>query len=92
MPEFVDRKLGDLTVRIDRLTCIASRNCIKLAPEVFELDDEHVVTFREGAPGIERDRLVEACSICPVDALVVIDEDGRQIVPRGENGGVRESL
>jgi ferredoxin len=37
--EFRERAVGDLTVRIDRGTCIASANCIKLAPELFELDE-----------------------------------------------------
>ena len=40
MQDFVERKLGDLTVRIDRLRCIASSNCMEVAPEVFEYDGE----------------------------------------------------
>jgi len=30
---------------------------------------------------VERERLLEACDACPVDALTVWDETGRQIVP-----------
>ncbi len=81
MSQFVERRIGGCTVRIDRWTCIASQNCIKLAPEVFELDEENVVSFRADAAEIERERLIEACSVCPVDALQVIDERGQQVVP-----------
>lgn len=71
MAETQRRRIGGLTVIIERDLCIGSGNCIQLAPEVFELDASGIVTFRAGAdaPDIERDRLVEACRVCPVDAL-----------------------
>ena len=71
MAETQERRISGLTILIERDLCIGSGNCIKLAPEVFELDATGVVTFREGAPDIDRERLVEACRVCPVDALVV---------------------
>ncbi len=79
----MERKFGDLTVQIDRDTCIASANCMKVAPEIFELDEEGICRFKAGAPEIERERLLEACEVCPVDALIVLDAAGQQIVPRG---------
>jgi ferredoxin len=81
MEDFVERKFGDLSVRIDRTQCIGTSNCISIAPEVFELDDEGVVSFKEKDTDIRRDRLTEACSVCPVDALFVIDASGKQLVP-----------
>ena len=75
-----EQKFGDLTVRIERDTCIASENCINLAPEVFVLDDEQIVDFT-GESEIDRQRLIEACALCPVDALVVTDGAGNQLVP-----------
>jgi ferredoxin len=76
-----ERTVSGLKVRIDRTRCIATANCIKLAPELFELDEERVVSFRPDALEPGREALVEACDACPVDALSVFDEDGRQIVP-----------
>ncbi len=58
-----ERKFGDLTVQIDRDTCIASANCMKVAPEIFELDDEGICRFKADAPEIERERLIEALSL-----------------------------
>jgi ferredoxin len=79
--DFLERKVGSLTVRIDRTTCIGTANCAKVAPELFRLDDERIVTFSEPAAEIPADRVVEACDVCPVDALSAFDEDGRRLVP-----------
>ena len=42
------------------------------APEVFELDDERICTFKADINDIETERLIEACSVCPVDALTAV--------------------
>lgn len=76
-----ERVISGLTIRIDRPTCSCSDSCTKIALEIFEIGEDDIVTFSEASPDIDRDRLLEACSICPVDALIVIDEDGRQVVP-----------
>jgi ferredoxin len=81
MGEFVERTIGGLTVRIDRAVCISTSNCMKVAPEVFQFDDENICSFKGDAPDIERERLIDACDVCPVDALIVLDEAGQQLVP-----------
>ena len=81
MEDFVERTFGKLRVRIDRTRCIATSNCMKLSGEVFELDDEEIVAFKDDIPPVDPERLIEACRVCPVDALSVIDEHGRQLVP-----------
>lgn len=73
MADLEERRIGGLTITIDRLTCIGSRNCVKIAPEVFELGDDGIITFTQEAPElispVGRERLIEACLVCPVDAL-----------------------
>ncbi len=81
MDAVVERTVGDLTVRIDRLLCVGFGDCIDVAPDLFEFDDEGIVVFREPAPAIDRERLLEACDVCPVDALSVHDPAGQQLVP-----------
>jgi ferredoxin len=79
--DFLEKNISGLTIKIDRTTCIATTNCAKVAPEIFELDDEKIISFKNGSDDIEKERIVEACSVCPVNALYVIDQVGKQIVP-----------
>ena len=79
------KKIADLTVTIERDRCIGSGNCTKVAPQLFELDDSNIVTFAEEAGQVDRLRVIEACDVCPVDALLVHDGAGKRIVP-GEQG------
>lgn len=79
--DFAEARISGLTVRIDRRTCIGSGSCVTVAPEVFELDSTMVVSFCAGAPDIERERLIEACEVCPVDALAAFDDGGESVLP-----------
>ncbi len=81
MTDRVIRKIADLTVRIDRELCIGSGNCVKVAPELFDLDDETVCVFTPTAQSVPRAKVIDACEVCPVQALTVTDESGRQLVP-----------
>lgn len=81
MTDCVERRIGGLTVRIDRLLCVGFADCVDEAPASFVLDDEGIATFTEDPGGICMERLVKACEACPVDALTVLDADGRQIIP-----------
>lgn len=81
MQDFEERRIGRLTVRIDRTLCVGFGDCIELAPEAFEFDAEGIVRFREMADIVPRERLILACDVCPVDAITVTDSDGRQLVP-----------
>jgi len=79
--EFEERKVGSLTVRIDRSTCIGTSNCAKVAPELFVLDDERIITFCKPAADVTPELAAEACRVCPVGALTAFDADGRQVAP-----------
>ncbi|MFP4227536.1 MAG: ferredoxin [Salinivenus sp.] len=79
--EHREREISGKTVRIDRTLCIGSGNCTNLAPEVFVIRQDNIVDFQEDPPDIDGDRLEESAAICPVDALILEDEDGEQIVP-----------
>lgn len=81
MNDFEERNISGIITKIDRTSCIATTNCIKVAPEVFELDAENICSFIEPVIEIEKDRIIEACFVCPVNALYVLDKEGRQIIP-----------
>jgi ferredoxin len=77
----IERKIGDLTIRIDRLLCVGFGDCIEEAAEAFEFDGDGIVTFKEGIAGVSRERLIEACRSCPVDALTLLDPNGLVLAP-----------
>jgi len=81
MEEITKRKVSDFSIKIERPTCIGSKNCIKAAPNLFELDDEQICSFKENTEGVSQELIVEACSVCPVNALYVDDQNGNQLVP-----------
>jgi len=69
-----------LKARVDRNVCIGSAVCVSVAPDVFELDErgQSHVTHPEAATD---ELLQEAATGCPVQAIVLEDEDGNQIYP-----------
>lgn len=80
MSELAERIVHGLRVVIDREQCVGFGDCVAAAPAGFKLDDESLVVFME-PEAVERERLLRACDACPVDAITVYDERGRQIVP-----------
>lgn len=79
MADVLERRFGELVVRIDRLLCVGFGDCISEAPEAFQLDSEGVATFGDAPEQIDRGRLIRACEACPVDALSVVHLDGTPV-------------
>jgi ferredoxin len=73
----IERRVGGLTIRIDRLLCVG----FGAATAAFEFDGDGIVAFRAEIDTVTRELLIHACETCPVDALTLIDEQGRQLVP-----------
>ncbi len=75
------REIGDLRVVIHRERCIGSAACVKAARELFRLDDQQIVTFAASAATTPRERILDACAVCPVDALEAFGPDGTRLAP-----------
>lgn len=59
---------------VDRDRCIGSGTCEALAPAVFEVDDEGVMTVLHPEPGVdERPDVEDAVAACPTRALSLAD-------------------
>jgi ferredoxin len=69
-----------MKVIIDRDLCQGIGNCVVLAPGVFNLDKENkaVATNIED---ISQEKIREAAESCPLDAIILQDDDGEQIYP-----------
>ena len=65
-----------LIATIDAGACAAHGDCEAIAPEIFAIDDVAVVVGQ--GPD---DLMVAAAQACPSVAIVVTDEDGRQVYP-----------
>ena len=81
MADMPERVISGLTISIDRDLCGGFGDCMENGIEVFEFDDEEVVAFQKDIAPADRDALVEACASCPVDALIVLNEEGQQLAP-----------
>lgn len=76
-----ERIIEGLKIHIDRDLCVGFGDCMEAAPGVFELDDEGIAVFVIETGTISRERLIEACASCPVDALTAFGEKGEQVAP-----------
>jgi ferredoxin len=75
-----ERVAHGMRLCIDRSLCVGFGDCVDIAPEAFQLDNETIVILVD-PDRVDRARLLKACDACPVDAITVCDEDGRQLVP-----------
>ncbi|MEK7497088.1 MAG: ferredoxin [Patescibacteria group bacterium] len=82
-----------MRVKVDRDLCISAASCVALLPEVFDLDDEGKAVLKKIAGGTTSDLtdfkdlpaeaklIIEAAKSCPTNAIIIEDDDGKQIYP-----------
>lgn len=68
------------TVEVIREACISAGSCVVLASNTFDLDEENLVRIKQQNGDSDEDILMAAQS-CPVNAIIVRDESGKQIWP-----------
>jgi ferredoxin len=71
-----------MKVRVDRESCTGVQNCVAIAPEYFEMDNEGVARVIK-ADVLEKDEdlILDAAENCPVEAIILEDDEGDQIYP-----------
>ncbi|OHA71273.1 MAG: hypothetical protein A3H01_00110 [Candidatus Wildermuthbacteria bacterium RIFCSPLOWO2_12_FULL_40_9] len=88
----MDQEVKKFKVKILRDICITAGSCEILSPKVFKVDEEGKVTILDqgtqpddsGFIEVTKDELknvMEAAKSCPVLAILVADENGKQIYP-----------
>jgi ferredoxin len=65
---------------VNRELCASNAECVSLAPEVFELDDEDICIVID-PEGAKDKRILLAARACPVDAITLIDGTGERVWP-----------
>lgn len=69
------------TVEIDRNVCIGAAPCTAMAPHTFGLDSEGKAVVLATADQDSTDTILNAARACPVSAIIVKDQDGKQVFP-----------
>ena len=84
-----------MKVVVDREKCIGAAPCIAVAPDVYELDDEGIAIIKKEAvdstdsegririkkPVADDETLKLSAESCPVQAIILYDDDDKQIFP-----------
>lgn len=75
------KKIGKYTAVVDRNLCIGAASCVAVAPKIFALDNEAKAIFLETAGEESFETLLDAAKSCPVAAIIITDEEGKQVYP-----------
>ena len=75
------KKIGQYTITIDRDLCIGAASCIAVAPKAYQLDNEAKAIFLDTAAQESPQALLDSAQACPVAAIIIHDEQGKQIYP-----------
>jgi len=67
-------------IYVDRDLCIGAASCVAIAPGVFQLDEENIA-YVVDQNAADNETILLAAQSCPTKAIILIDEDGRQIYP-----------
>lgn len=67
-------------IEIDRDLCVGDGACVNEAPQSLEMDDETIAVVTN-PDGNTPEELLNAAQACPVDAIKLIDENGKQVWP-----------
>lgn len=70
-----------MKITVDRDKCRGRRNCLSVAPNVFDYDEEFkaVVTDPQGDSG---ESILKAAKLCPTQAIILAEEhSGKRIYP-----------
>ncbi len=65
---------------VDRQKCIGARSCVAVAPGVFQMDDNNLA-YITNPEAEDEDTVLMAAQSCPVLAILLYDENSRQIFP-----------
>lgn len=68
-------------ITIDRNLCIGAGSCVAVAPQAFALDNEAKAIVLPTSESEDENMVMEAAKACPVAAIILHDETGKQVFP-----------
>jgi ferredoxin len=61
--------------------CISAVTCVVVAPGAFEMNDDNIAVVKADALDVDDDTLFMAAQSCPTQAILLFDENDKQIFP-----------
>lgn len=69
-----------MKIKVVQDLCIGAASCVAIAPNTFKLDDQNKAQVTNPT-GDDDDTQLAAAKSCPVNAIVIEDENGKKIWP-----------
>ncbi len=69
------------TVEVDTNVCIGAAPCTAIAMKTFSLDDSGKAGILDSADEDDSTAILNAAQACPVAAIIIKDNTGKQIFP-----------
>lgn len=79
--EQTTKTVRNYSITIDRTLCIGAATCVALAPKAYTLDTEAKAVFLDTVSEETDEALVSAAKGCPVAAITITDNTGKQVFP-----------
>jgi ferredoxin len=68
-------------VSVDKQACMGAGRCVSYAPAAFGFDEDDTSTPLETISTVPDEQILRAAELCPVSAISVFDEQGRELYP-----------
>ena len=69
------------TVEVDSNVCIGAAPCTAIAMQTFALDENGKAAILSTADADDIETIINAAKACPVAAIIIKDETGKQVFP-----------
>lgn len=69
------------TVEVDKNVCIGAAPCTAVAAKTFALDEEGKANILSTVDEDGAETILNAARACPVAAIIIKDESGKQVFP-----------
>lgn len=69
------------SVEVDKNICIGAAPCTAMAANTFALDDDGKAGILDTCDQDDNETILNAARACPVGAIIVKDETGKQVFP-----------
>jgi len=68
----ISKQSGEtMKIRVNKEMCIGDETCVEVCPELFEMQGDAAAAKMENVPKDLEDKVKEAATSCPVEAIII---------------------